>query len=69
MDYGFGWFALIVLALDLWAILKTLRGQGTAVAKAGWVAVIVLLPVLGLILWALLGPAIRKPDLYDKEPP
>jgi len=69
MDYRIGWFALIVLALDLWAIIKIAGGKGTGTAKGAWIIVILLLPVLGLVLWALLGPAVRKPQMYEKEPP
>ncbi len=68
-DYNFGWFGLIVLALDAWAIVKIVRGHGTAAAKITWIVVILLLPVLGLVLRALLGPAIHKPKMYEKEPP
>jgi hypothetical protein len=69
MDTRFIGFALIVLALDLWAILKIAHGQGTGTAKTAWILIILFLPVLGLVVWALLGSDVRKPKMYDKEPP
>lgn len=69
MDFRLEWFALIILALDIWAIVKTARGAGSTAIKATWIVVILLLPILGLVLWALLGPDIRKPAMYEKEPP
>jgi hypothetical protein len=51
-----GLLGLIILVLDIWAIVRTVQsGAGTG-AKVIWIVVIILLPVLGLILWLLLGP-------------
>ena len=51
-----GILGLIILILDVWAIVKIIgSGAGTG-AKVLWVVIILLLPVLGLILWLLLGP-------------
>jgi hypothetical protein len=47
---------LIILALDIWAIINVIKsGAGTG-AKVLWVLLIILLPVLGLIIWAIAGP-------------
>lgn len=47
---------LIILALDIWAIINVIKsGAGTG-AKVLWVLLILLLPVLGLIIWAIAGP-------------
>lgn len=46
---------LIILALDIWALVSVLQSGLTPGAKLLWVLVIVLLPVLGVILWFLLG--------------
>lgn len=51
-----GLVGLIVLVLDIWAIVKTLQSSASAGAKILWVLVILLLPVIGLILWLLMGP-------------
>jgi hypothetical protein len=51
-----GLIGLIILALDIWAIINVLKsGAGTG-AKILWVLLIILLPVLGLVIWAIAGP-------------
>lgn len=51
-----GLLGLIILVLDVWAIVKVVQsGSGTG-SKVLWIVLILLLPLLGLILWALLGP-------------
>ena len=51
-----GLLGLIVLALDIWAIVKIFgSGAGTG-GKVIWTLVIILLPLAGLLLWYLLGP-------------
>ena len=51
-----GILGLIVLILDIWAIVKTLGSSAGTGAKVLWIVIILVLPVLGLILWLLLGP-------------
>lgn len=51
-----GLLGLIILALDIWAILNVLKSNIEAGMKIVWILLIVLLPVLGLIIWALAGP-------------
>ena len=51
-----GLLGLIILALDIYAIVKTLGSSASTGTKVLWILVILLLPVLGLVLWALLGP-------------
>ncbi|GAB4362674.1 MAG: hypothetical protein Kow0060_19050 [Methylohalobius crimeensis] len=51
-----GFLGLILLILDVWAIIRTVRsGAGTG-SVVLWVVIILLLPLLGLILWFLFGP-------------
>lgn len=48
--------ALVILALDIWAIINVFKsGAGTG-AKVLWILLILILPVLGLIIWAIAGP-------------
>ncbi|MEC9340433.1 MAG: PLDc N-terminal domain-containing protein [Pseudomonadota bacterium] len=56
MGIEVGLFGLIVLVLDVWAIISTLSSSASTGTKVLWVVVLLLLPVLGLILWAFLGP-------------
>ena len=47
---------LIVLALDIYAIVKIIgSGAGTG-SKVVWILVILLLPIVGFIIWLLFGP-------------
>lgn len=54
-----GILGLIILVLDVYAIVKTLGSGASTGTKVLWVVLILLLPVLGLILWALMGPKSR----------
>ena len=47
---------LIILALDVWAIFHTVSSNASKVRKVLWVIIILVIPVLGLILWAFMGP-------------
>lgn len=47
---------LIILALDIWAIINVLKSGVGSGPKILWILLILLLPVLGLIIWAIAGP-------------
>ncbi len=47
---------LIILALDIWAILNVIKSSAETGMKIIWVLLILFLPVLGLIIWAVAGP-------------
>lgn len=51
-----GLVGLVILALDIWAIVNVIKSGAETGMKILWVLLIVLLPVIGLILWALMGP-------------
>lgn len=51
-----GIFGAILLFLDIWAILKIIQSSEVTLKKAIWVAIIILLPMLGLVIWWFLGP-------------
>ena len=51
-----GLVGLIILALDIWAIINVLKSGAEVGMKIIWVLLILLLPVLGLIIWAISGP-------------
>ena len=51
-----GFFGLIILVLDIWAILNIFQSSASTAAKVLWTLLIVFLPVLGLIVWAFVGP-------------
>lgn len=54
-----GLFGLILLVLDVWAIVRTVQSHAGTGEKVVWIVLILLLPLLGLILWLLLGPRDR----------
>ncbi|WP_078120413.1 PLDc N-terminal domain-containing protein [Thiosocius teredinicola] len=51
-----GLFGLIILAFDIWAIVKTVESGASTGSKVAWILAIIILPILGLILWLLFGP-------------
>lgn len=51
-----GFFGLILLVLNVWAIVKIAQSSTSTGNKVLWIVLILLLPVVGLILWFLLGP-------------
>lgn len=48
--------AAVLLGLELWAINRVRKSAGKASNKGVWMVVIVFVPLIGLILWALAGP-------------
>ncbi|MDY6829362.1 MAG: PLDc N-terminal domain-containing protein [Pseudomonadota bacterium] len=51
-----GFFGFVLLVLDIWAIVKTLQSDATTAKKVLWIVLVLMLPLLGLVLWFLLGP-------------
>ncbi|WP_439861736.1 PLD nuclease N-terminal domain-containing protein [Pseudomonas sp. MBLB4136] len=51
-----GLLGLIILALDIWAIINVVKSGVDTGKKVLWVLLIIFLPVIGLIIWALAGP-------------
>lgn len=57
MDFGIGGiFGLVILILDVWAIVNIAQSGASTGHKVLWIVLVLLLPLLGLIIWALLGP-------------
>ena len=56
MDFGYSLWGLLILAADIWAIINIFQSSASNEKKLLWILVVVLLPVLGLILWLILGP-------------
>ena len=55
-----GLFGILIFVADIWAILKIVKSSASDGKKALWIAIVVVLPLVGLILWYLMGPG--KPD-------
>ncbi len=61
MDFGIGGiFGLVILILDVWAIVNIAQSGASTGHKVLWIVLVLLLPLLGLIIWALLGPRSGK---------
>jgi nicotinamide mononucleotide (NMN) deamidase PncC len=48
--------AIIILLVDAWAIASVWRTSKTSATKMGWAALILILPVVGLVIWGIAGP-------------
>jgi hypothetical protein len=55
MIVGTSLFSILVLLLDIFAIVAVLDGSNSAVSKILWILLILVFPILGVILWFLLG--------------
>ena len=53
MEYGI--IGLFVLVLDIIAILGIIKSGLSTGAKIVWALVVLLLPVIGMILWFVIG--------------
>ena len=56
----FSLFGLVVLVLDVIALVSLLKSSATSGTKILWALLIILLPVVGMILYFLMGPGRRK---------
>ena len=51
-----GIFGLLILIADIWAIVNIAQSGATTGQKVLWIVLVVVLPLVGLIIWLLLGP-------------
>ncbi len=56
-----GLIGIVILALDIWAILKIIGSSAGTGSKVIWILLILLLPVIGLIIWLIAGPRGNTP--------
>jgi len=57
--YYNGLWGLLVLIADVWAIVSVSQSGASTGNKVLWIVIIVVLPVVGFLLWLLLGPKSR----------
>lgn len=55
-----GFWGLIVLVADIWAIVNIFQSNATTGKKVLWTVLVVVLPVLGFIIWFFAGPKTAK---------
>lgn len=60
MFEGLGFFGILILIADIWAIINVAQSGVDMVKKLFWIVVILLLPLLGLIIWFFAGPRASK---------
>jgi len=61
MDFHVGGITgLILLILDVWAIVNIVQSSASTGRKVLWIVLVLLLPLLGLIIWFLVGPRTGK---------
>ncbi|HWV57836.1 MAG TPA: PLD nuclease N-terminal domain-containing protein [Longimicrobiales bacterium] len=53
--------AVVLVGLDTWSISSILGSRSRRVTRAFWVALVLLLPFLGFVLWLMIGPGRRSP--------
>ena len=46
---------VVVLLLDIWAIVSVLTGRSEVLRKLLWIVLILLFPVVGVLLYFLIG--------------
>lgn len=51
-----GFWGLLVLIADVWAIVNVFQSSISTGRKVAWTVLIILLPVLGFIIWLVAGP-------------
>jgi len=52
--------SVLVLLLDIWALVVILQSGGSPLEKLVWVIIILVLPLIGFILWYLIGPGSKR---------
>ncbi|MBE3638420.1 PLDc N-terminal domain-containing protein [Mangrovicoccus algicola] len=48
--------ALILLALDIWAVYNVVLSSASTGRKVLWVLLILILPLIGFLIWIFAGP-------------
>jgi hypothetical protein len=51
-----GFWGLLVLIADIYAILKIVQSSASTGAKVVWILLVLVLPVLGFLIWLVAGP-------------
>jgi hypothetical protein len=51
-----GLLGFIILVADIYAVLQIAQSSASNGKKALWISIVIVLPILGLILWYLMGP-------------
>jgi len=52
---GFIWLLIII-----WAVVKVAQSRASSLAKLIWILLLLFVPLLGFILWLIIGPKSRR---------
>jgi len=55
-----GILGLIILLADIFALIKIVQSSASTGIKILWVAIVLILPLIGLIAWFFAGPGNKK---------
>jgi hypothetical protein len=55
-----GFFGLLILVADVWAIVNVIGSRSSTGGKVLWTVLILLLPLVGLLIWLVAGPRTAK---------
>lgn len=47
---------LLILIADIYGIVQIVQSRAKDMKKVLWIVLIILLPIIGLILWYVMGP-------------
>ncbi|WP_084154780.1 PLDc N-terminal domain-containing protein [Polycyclovorans algicola] len=56
MNLGSGIGGVLLLIAVIYAIVSIASSSATSGAKALWIVLVIVLPLVGFIIWLLLGP-------------
>ncbi len=51
-----GFFGFLLLVADIWAIVNIVQSTASNLGKTLWILGVVFFPLVGFIVWLLLGP-------------
>jgi hypothetical protein len=51
-----GILGFLVLVADIWAIWNIIQSRASSGSKILWVALVLILPLLGFVIWFFAGP-------------
>ena len=55
-----GFFGLLLLIADIWALVNVLGSRSSTGRKVLWTILILLLPLVGFLIWLVAGPRAAK---------
>jgi hypothetical protein len=55
-----GFFGLLLLIADIWALVNVIGSRSSTGGKVLWTLLILLLPLVGFLIWLVAGPRTAK---------